>query len=279
MQHRANLYDLDFRDEVSCATLFRYFEETAIQASAQLGFGMDWYRERGQFWVIRTMRMERLVPIGYGEEVEVTTWVSSMTRVRADRNYLVRRVRDRQVLARATANWVYLDGKTLFPARIAPEIVSMFQNPEPAALPANVRAHPLRAPAEPIEGKSSLRAQYYEADSALRTNNAIYVDWLEEAVRGTLLNCGYGLPLEGGPLLRFYRHQMEYLVPTRPGDEIEVETRLTGRGRSAAEWSQEIRRAGSREVVLRGNATTIWQDQANRPIHWPPAHVPVATTL
>ncbi|MCI0478404.1 MAG: hypothetical protein L0Y55_19350 [Anaerolineales bacterium] len=55
-----NLYDLDLREEVSCATLFRYFEETAMRGSAHFGFTLDWYRARQQFWVIRTMQMERL---------------------------------------------------------------------------------------------------------------------------------------------------------------------------------------------------------------------------
>ena len=106
-----------------------------MQASSHMGFTLDWYNRRGQFWVIRTMRLERSVAAVYEDELEIRTWVSAMTRVRADRNYIVRRVRDGRVLARATANWVYLDRKTLHPVRIAPEIVALFTNPEPTALP------------------------------------------------------------------------------------------------------------------------------------------------
>ena len=46
MPLRVRLYDLDLRDQVSTATLFRFLEETAMQASSHLGFTLEWYREQ-----------------------------------------------------------------------------------------------------------------------------------------------------------------------------------------------------------------------------------------
>jgi acyl-CoA thioesterase FadM len=266
---RVPLYDLDLRDEVSCATLFRYFEETAIQASGHLGFTFDWYRARGQFWVIRSLRLKRTGAAHFQDELEIRTWVSAMTRVRADRNYLVRRVRDGRVLARATANWVYLDTRTLFPARIAPEIVGLFKDTEPAALPPRELRASLFSPDETLRGVMTRRAQYFEADSARHVNNAIYVDWLEEAVRDTLLAHGYALPLDGGPSLWFYRHALEYLNSARPGDHLEIATRRVARAKSAGHWEQLIRRMPSEEVVARGECVTLWRDERNRVAAWP----------
>ncbi|MGB8646617.1 MAG: thioesterase family protein [Anaerolineae bacterium] len=262
------LYDLDLRGEVSNGTLFRYFEEAAIQASAHAGFTMEWYNSRGQFWVIRTMRMERSAPACFGDELQIRTWVSSLARVRSDRNYVLRRGRDGQVLARATANWVYLDVKTMYPARIAPEIAEMFGNPEPAALPPRPRPRWLSAPPRELQSVSARRAQYYEADSARHTNNAMYVDWLEEAVRGTLLANGYALPLDNPPSLWFHRHSIEYLNAARPGDPVEISTRLAGRARSAGYWVQEIRRAGSGERIARNECMTVWRGVDNRLTTW-----------
>jgi YbgC/YbaW family acyl-CoA thioester hydrolase len=265
---RVRMYDLDLRGQVSCSTLFRYFEETAMQASSQLGFTLDWYNDRGQFWVIRTMSLERNSPAQYQDDLEIRTWVSAMTRVRADRNYLVRRVRDGRVLVRATANWVYLDRKTMYPARIAPEIVAMFTNAEPPALPQQKTTKSLLDLDLDIQGHSARRALYYDADSARHTNNAVYVNWLEEAVRETLLAKGYSLGLDGGPSPWFYRHSVEYLNPARPGDELEIETKLIGRGKSAGQWRQQVRRVHSHEVVAREECVTIWVDEQNRPIRW-----------
>jgi acyl-CoA thioester hydrolase len=268
---RVRLYDLDPRGQVSCATLFRYFEETAMQASSHLGFTLDWYNERGQFWVIRTIRLERSGAAQYEDDLEIRTWVSAMTRVRADRNYLVRRVRDGRVLARATANWVYLDRRASYPARIAPEIVAMFTNPEPPALSPREENKSWLGLDVDVQGQSARRALYFEADSARHTNNAVYVDWLEEALRETLLARGYALPMDAGPSLWFYRHSLEYLNSARPGDDLEIVTQLVGRGKSGGHWRQEIRRAVSRELVARAECVTLWRDEDNRPVHWPEA--------
>jgi acyl-CoA thioester hydrolase len=265
---RVRLYDLDVRDQVPCATLLRYFEETAMQASSHLGFTLDWYKERGQFWVIRTMRLERNGVARYEDNLEIRTWVSSMTRVRADRNYIVRRVQDGQVLARATANWVYLDRKTMYPARIAPEIVALFSNPEPPALPGRKKAGSPTNPGPEIQGQITRRAFYFEADSARHTNNAVYVEWLEEAVRETLLANDYSLPMDTGPALWYYRHTLDYVNPARPGDELEITTRLQSQGKTSGHWRQEIRRQGSRELVVRAECETLWIDSNNRPMRW-----------
>lgn len=265
---RVRLYDLDVRDEVSSATLLRYFEETAIQASSQLGFTLDWYNERGQFWVIRTIKLERNGAARYEDELQVRTWVSLMTRVRADRNYLVRRVADGRILARATANWVYLDRETMRPARIAPDIVAMFKNPDPPPFTAAHSGRTLAAVESPVRGVTFRRAQYFEADSAKHTNNAIYVDWLEEAVRDTLSACGHKSGADAMPSIWFYRHFLEYLTPALPGDDVEITTRLASRGKTGGLWRQEIRRAKTREIVARAESTTCWLDEQNHPVRW-----------
>ncbi len=268
MLTRVRLYDLDLRNQVSCATFFRYFEETAMQASSHLGFTLDWYNERGQFWVLRAMRLERNVAAEYEDELEIRTWVSSMTRVRADRNYLVRRVPDGRVLARATGNWVYLDRKTMHPARISPEIVAMFDDVEPPALPPVKAGKRLFRVDEEIQSVTLRRAEYFEADSAGHTNNAVYVDWLEEAVRDALVARGYLPQLNDSSALWFHHHSLEYLNSARPGDELEIATRLMGRGQSAGHWRQEIRRVVSQEVVARGECVTLWLDEDDRAIRW-----------
>jgi acyl-CoA thioester hydrolase len=272
------LYDLDISGQISCSTLLRYFEETALQASSQLGFTLDWYDERGQFWVIRGLRLERNGEARYQEELEIRTWVSFMTRVRADRNYLVRRIHDGRILARATANWVYLDRKTLRPARISPDIVAMFTNSEPAALPTRVAPKPWLRAGIPIQHLAARRAMYYEADSAKHTNNSVYVDWLEEAVRDSLMAQGFALEPDREHRLWFYRHTLEYLTPARPGDELEIKTRLTGQGKSTGFWNQEVRRLPSGDIVARGDSVTVWTDVNNRPLVWPDACEPCPST-
>lgn len=264
-----NLYDLDSREEVSCATFLRYFEETAMRGSAHFGFTLEWYREREQFWVIRTMRMERLCAPRYLDELEISTWISSLGRVRSDRNYLARRAADGRVLARAIANWVYVDAAQMQPVRIHPDITAMFDRHEEPALPplGKVTLHP-EIPAQ-FEHTTTRVAQFYEADSARHTNNAIYVDWLEEAIRETLRAMNYVLAVDGStPLPWFHRHALEYARPALPGDTVAIRTRLRRCGHSFGEWEQAISHAASGEQLLRAQTTTVWVDAQNRVVPW-----------
>lgn len=264
-----SLYDLDMREEVSCASLFRYFEETAMRGSAHFGFDLEWYRRHDQFWVIRTMQMERACAPRYLDALEITTWISSLTRVRSDRNYLVRRANDGHVMARGIANWVYVDANLIQPTRIHPDIAAMFdRHAAPTLSPiGKVTLHPEISAI--YDWTTTRRAQFYEADSARHTNNAIYVDWLEEGIRDTLLQMGYVLAFDdSSPHPWFYRHTLEYARPALPGDEINLRTRLVHCGKTAGVWEQTLTHATQGEQMLRAITTTLWCDARNRPMPW-----------
>lgn len=263
------LYDLDLRDEVSCATLFRYFEETAIRGSAHLNFTLDWYRARNQFWVIRTLQLERTCAPGYKDALEIRTWVSSMARVRSDRNYEVRRAGDAKIMARAIANWVYVDGAQMLPTRIHPDITAVFEPHEPPVLPpiGKVTLHPQSAAL--FEHTTTRRAQFYEADSAQHTNNAVYVDWVEEAVRDALRALGFQLALDGSsPFPWFYKHNLEYARAAVPGDAIQIRTRLMSAGKTRGAWELELGNAVTGEQFLRAQTTMLWVNATGVPVRW-----------
>ncbi len=59
------------------------------------------------------------------------------------------------------------------------------------------------------------------------------------------------------------------LNAARPGDTIEISTRLTGNGKSAGFWTQEIRRAGTGERVARNECVTVWRSENNCVMPWP----------
>ncbi len=245
-----------------------------MRGSAHFGFTLDWYRARNQFWVIRTLQMERVCAPHYLDDLQVRTWVSTMGRVRSDRNYEIRRVRDSQLIARAIANWVYVDAERMTPTRVHPDIAAMFEAHEPPALApiGKVMLNP-NAPARWTHS-STRRAQFYEADSMQHTNNAMYVDWVEEAVRDALGAMGYALKPDGStPLPWFYRHNLEYVRPALPHDEIEIHARLGRVGPTRGEWEIEIRHVPSREQILRAQTTMLWVNAQNQPVSWQRASV------
>lgn len=240
-----------------------------MRGSSHFGFTFDWYRAHKQFWVIRTLQIERACAAHYDDALAIHTWVSSMARVRSDRNYEIRRARDGRLIARGIANWVYVDAAKMMPTRIPPEIAAMFE--------------PHRAPALPPIGKVTLdaemparfehtttrRAQFYEADSAKHINNAVYVNWMEEAVRDALRAMGCALALDdAAPRPWFYRHTLDYVRAAVPGDEIEIAARLMRQAHTRGDWQIEMRHRVTREQLLRAHSTMLWVNAAHQPTEW-----------
>src|SRR5436305_15210900 len=98
----------------------------------------------------------------------------------------------------------------MLPTRIHPDITAMFEPNEPPVLSpiGKVTLHPQSAAL--FEHTTTRRAQFYEADSAQHTNNAVYVDWVEEAVRDALRALGFPLALDGSMAFPwFYKHNLE----------------------------------------------------------------------
>ena len=51
--------------------LMRYAQDVAWQHSTALGFGRDWYLERGLTWLVRSAELEVLAPIPMGVDDRV----------------------------------------------------------------------------------------------------------------------------------------------------------------------------------------------------------------
>ncbi len=241
-------YELDARELVPNRVLAHFFQETAIAASADAGYGTDWYDTHHTVWVIREMTLEHLRPIRYGDQLAITTWLSRMQHVRAYREYLARNVNTGQVVARASVYWAHVDRRTLVPVRIPSDITSDFAPNGIRAVPhLKPRVYPPPAhPVFPLELRASRRVQHYEADAMQHVNNAVYLDWLEEPLANV------------NPHLCVWRHDIEYVRSALPGDQVEIVTRLIGMGNCATAWAQEILR--DEQVIVRNHATGIRVD-------------------
>ena len=233
-----------------------------MRGSAHFGFTKDWYNTRGQFWVIRTLQIERPCAAHYPDELSIRTWVSSMGRVRSDRDYEITRVRDGGIIARAIANWVFVDYAKRVPVRIPAEISSIFEPADPPIL-APIGKVTLDSTAPALFARRSVRrAQFYEADSALHINNAVCVDWIEGAVREALGAMGYHFVIDASaPHPWFYRHELEYLQSCLPGDEIAILARLLRRGQAFGDWAIEMNHVASNQPLVHARTTMLWRDR------------------
>jgi acyl-CoA thioester hydrolase len=189
---------------VGHAVFLRWFQEAAFEASASLGYDMKKYDEMGAAWLMRGIDVEFLGEAHYPEAIAIKTWVSDFHRVRSHREYEARRASDGALLARARADWVFLDSKIFAPRRVPAEAVALFEpNGQPALEP--IQWLDLSA-GEPLgHFEATRRVQQYELDWMQHVNNAVYVNWIEQQAYDAWRAWG-----QDPAALDLRRHQIEY---------------------------------------------------------------------
>jgi acyl-ACP thioesterase len=217
------------------SALLRYAQDVAWRHSEELGFDRAWYQERGLGWVVRGVELELAAPIPLGTTLRVSTAVVGHRRIWA-RRLGECRFADGGLAARVTTDWVLLDGRGRV-VRIPDDFGVAFTNPE-------VKSEILRITpggGEPV-AHHELAVRPTDLDPIDHVNNAVYVDWLEEALeaRGWMTSAGPIAATGATPgTLR-----IEYLASAARGDRILIE--LFGRPEA---WQARIGRADGSELV------------------------------
>lgn len=229
-------YEVMRNGSITPATLLRYLEYVATEASAYLGFDYRWYETHGSAWVVREMNLSLARLPGIDDELMLATWLSDYRRVQATREYAVWDRRTGRQVARAQARWAYIDRYRGVPMRVHDELLARFP----------LLGHPMRIPTASLQAptresearrQTELAAREYEADTQQHVNNCAYVDWLYEEGYATLA----AFPeLVAERTARPRRYRIEYARPTLPGDEVRVETGITSAGSRRLAASQEI---------------------------------------
>ncbi len=215
--------------DIRTSALLRYAQDVAWRHSEQLGFDRGWYQARGLGWVVRGCELELREPIPMGRTLRVSTAVVGHRRIWA-RRLGECRLADGRLAARVTTDWVLLDARNRI-VRIPADFAFSFANPE-------VTSEILRVPVPdgPAAHTLPLTVRSTELDPLDHVNNAVYVDWLEEA-----LNSAGWRPTDAA-LPRSIR--LEYLASAARGDSVAVE--LSG---EAGAWRAVIRRADGLDLV------------------------------
>ncbi|MFL5778555.1 MAG: acyl-ACP thioesterase domain-containing protein [Chloroflexota bacterium] len=223
---------------VRTSTLLRYAQDLAWAHSTNRGFDRAWYAARGLTWLVRAAEIEVLAPVEYGEVLDTTTAVVGWRRVWARRRTTFETASS-HVGARIDIDWVLVDRRGV-PARIPSEIEAAFPlvAPAPSLLRLTLAAPPAGADVQ------RFRVRPQELDPMAHVNNAVYADWLDEAILAAVLAAGGAHGRERSPVAVLPRTvQLEYAAAAEPGVEVESAT-----WSDAAGWSYRLR-AGSTELL------------------------------
>ena len=248
-----NVFDVDAYGELRTNGLLRFLQQTASDASAAVGYDVEWYEQAGTMWVIRRTIVDFLEPVFYRDDIEVRTWVSDIRRVRSQREYEVRRTRDAAVVARGSTDWVYVDlvrGALARPPdemreRLLPDVGAQPRPPRAAAAP------PAHAAA------AQRRVELADLDAVAHVNNAHYAVYVEQAVYDALASRGWRIePQLRSARLRVLRHDLEYFAEAQYDDRLDAAMWTTGLAGNSFGSECLLMRDGTR--VLHGSSRWQW---------------------
>jgi acyl-CoA thioester hydrolase len=234
----------------------RYAQDLAWQHSADLGFGRAWYAERGLTWLVRAAELVITAAPEMGTVITARTAIVGIRRVFARR-------RGEFILADGTpagwvhTDWVLIDARgalTRIPA-IFPEVFGG------AELTASVGRIPLPpTPPDAVHRRFAVRP--HELDPMDHANNAVYLDWLEEA----MIAARPDRPADTIAAVP-RRYRMEYALAVEAGADLDGAAWPDRAG-----WSYRL--TGADGAVDRFRATVVSGPAAGAPADAPTEEVP-----
>lgn len=196
-------------ESMRTAIYLAWAADIAWQHSTELGFGREWYAERGLYWLVRAIQLDVLRPIPTYAGMLVSTQVLGYRRVAARRESEVRDTSG-ELAARLLIDWVMTNERGI-PTRVPEDFLKFVAAKTPA-----IEMHKVVLPAAPpgaFERQFHVRRR--DLDPLDHVNNSVYVDYLEEALEGA----GQGDLLRATPR----RYSLDFAASAARGE------RLTGR--------------------------------------------------
>ena len=100
---------IDVHGHVNNQEYLRWMQDAAIEHSSLQGWPMERYLELGASWYVKSHFIEYLRPALLADEILACTWVAGMDRRTSLRQTVFLRRADRQMLARAQTQWIFVD--------------------------------------------------------------------------------------------------------------------------------------------------------------------------
>ncbi|RMF75934.1 MAG: acyl-ACP thioesterase [Acidobacteria bacterium] len=172
-------YDLDPRGRVGAGGICRYLQEAAAQHATRLGVATERLGPLGQAWILGRLRWRLDALLGRGDRIVVETWPSGLERLRALRDFVLRRADDDAPIGAGTSAWLIVDLARRRPVRM-PAFVAAIRRPERPRAMSDVEAPGFPEGVEPASASITVRRS--DLDLNEHVNNARYADWLIESV-------------------------------------------------------------------------------------------------
>jgi len=116
---------IDQNGHVNNVAYVQWMQDVAILHSDTTG-GTAAVTAVGGAWVVRSHKIEYLVPAFAGDRIHIATWVVSFRRVRSLRRYRFVNLSTGKLLAKGETDWVFVDDKSGRLRTIPPTVTKTF---------------------------------------------------------------------------------------------------------------------------------------------------------
>lgn len=259
---RIRSYECDAYGHLYNANYLRLMQETAFDASAAAGYDQAKYDRLNCSWLIRASNIDYLIPLRYGDSIEIKTWVADFRRASSRRMYEFYNLSTGELAARASTDWVYIDLSSNRPVTVPPEMGTAFF---PEGLP---KSFPTRTvfpdPPPPSPGPFTVqrRVVWQDIDLMQHVNNAVYLDYITEC--GMQVVAAHHWPVERmladgfGILVR--RNQIQYLQPALLSDILNITTWFYDPRFASAVRFYQIDRPSDGATLAQIHSLGVWVD-------------------
>ncbi|GAB4540904.1 MAG: acyl-CoA thioesterase [Anaerolineales bacterium] len=116
---------IDANRHVNNVAYVQWMQDVAVEHYAALG-GIA-AQGANATWVVREHRVEYLLPAFEGEQIEISTWVENIRKVRSLRMYEFTRMADGKTLVKGETDWVFVDVHAGKPLPIPAAVIEAFR--------------------------------------------------------------------------------------------------------------------------------------------------------
>lgn len=206
-EYLVSFYEVDAKNKVFLPSLWKYLQETAWNHANRIGIGYLDLARNDHFWVLSRLAIDMDEYPGWGDKIQVKTWLLGNSRLFAFRNFSILK-EDGRIIGGAKSAWVVLNLKSRKPQRIEPFLKDL--NPLPDQHGAETRLDKLPAAGDP-GSEAFFTVHYSDLDMHQHVNNARYIEWVLDSY-----------PFEMNQTHHISTFEINYLAESSCGDELSI---------------------------------------------------------
>ncbi|MDO4562431.1 MAG: thioesterase [Clostridia bacterium] len=160
----------------TAATILTYLQDTAIEHSEAIGFGLDRLIELHKAWILLWWRVRVLRYPHYGEKVYSTTWPSKFVGVTGKREFTIRDIKGSPIV-RADSMWAMYNTAKARLCAVGKEIAAAYRAENVRVF--DTEYEEITLPRD-LEKRDSFHVRKHDIDTNSHVNNVRYLDYAIE---------------------------------------------------------------------------------------------------